>query len=303
MWKSSLSVCNLVSPPKLLDRFAQNLILEAFTKRWREIPILQPQWSKIKPGLHKVINKISHTFINPSTNNFEIRYGSLPLILVSLFLLHEGVCGSGCIDPHFLDLDTSWWVVTITPRPLNPGERITFTHSIGGWVNPRTGLDYVEKRKFLTLPGLELPPLGRPTRSQSLYRLISSNKFQDSQVVILCTSLRNIIYPVLFLYISKIIRIQTGEDHRCSVWNAHTWWWWFHFIEKWYPINTYTILTISCLLSYHRVICFQRQKFSSNFSTNITFQLPYHLHFFQATFPLHYWAKSTRMTDLRKVVY
>jgi hypothetical protein len=28
---------------------------------------------------------------------------------------------SGCIDPHFLDLGTSWrWVVNFTPRPLYP---------------------------------------------------------------------------------------------------------------------------------------------------------------------------------------
>jgi hypothetical protein len=45
------------------------------------------------------------------------------------------------------------------------------THRIGGWVNPRVGLDDVEKGKFLILPGLELRPLGRPARSQSLYRL------------------------------------------------------------------------------------------------------------------------------------
>jgi hypothetical protein len=32
-------------------------------------------------------------------------------------------------------------------------------------------VDDVEKRKFLILPGLELRPLGRPARSQSLYRL------------------------------------------------------------------------------------------------------------------------------------
>jgi hypothetical protein len=38
-------------------------------------------------------------------------------------------------------------------------------------VAPRTGLDDVEERKFLTLPGLELRPLRRPARSQSLYRL------------------------------------------------------------------------------------------------------------------------------------
>jgi hypothetical protein len=34
---------------------------------------------------------------------------------------HEGVWGSGCIEPHFLDLGTSWrWVVSFTPRPLYP---------------------------------------------------------------------------------------------------------------------------------------------------------------------------------------
>jgi hypothetical protein len=42
---------------------------------------------------------------------------------------------------------------------------------IGGWVGPKTGLDYVEKRKLLTLLGLELLPLCCPACSQSLYRL------------------------------------------------------------------------------------------------------------------------------------
>jgi hypothetical protein len=41
-------------------------------------------------------------------------------------------------------------------------------------VGLRAGPD-VEKRKFLTLPGLGLRPLGRPVRSQSLYRLRYSN--------------------------------------------------------------------------------------------------------------------------------
>jgi hypothetical protein len=36
---------------------------------------------------------------------------------------------------------------------------------------PRAGLDNVEKGEFCTLPGLELRPLGRAARSQSLYRL------------------------------------------------------------------------------------------------------------------------------------
>jgi hypothetical protein len=38
-------------------------------------------------------------------------------------------------------------------------------------MGPRADLDDVEKRKFLTLPGLELRPLGRPAHSQFLYRL------------------------------------------------------------------------------------------------------------------------------------
>jgi hypothetical protein len=38
-------------------------------------------------------------------------------------------------------------------------------------VDPRAGLDHVERLKFLTITGLELQPLGRPARIQSLYRL------------------------------------------------------------------------------------------------------------------------------------
>jgi hypothetical protein len=78
---------------------------------------------------------------------------------------------SGGIDPRLLDLDTSLrWVISFTPRPLYTRERDRGTHWIGGWVGPRAGLDAAEKRKFLILPGLELRPLGRPARSQSLYR-------------------------------------------------------------------------------------------------------------------------------------
>jgi hypothetical protein len=40
-------------------------------------------------------------------------------------------------------------VVSFTPE-----ERASGTHWIGGWVGPRAGLDDLEKRKILTLPGL-----------------------------------------------------------------------------------------------------------------------------------------------------
>jgi hypothetical protein len=56
------------------------------------------------------------------------------------------------------------------PGRFPPDERAPGTHWIGGWVDPRAGLDDVKRRKFLTPPGLELRALGRPARSQS-YRL------------------------------------------------------------------------------------------------------------------------------------
>jgi hypothetical protein len=70
--------------------------------------------------------------------------------------------------------------------PLYPRERAPGTHWIGGWVDPRAGLGDLEKRKFLTVPGLELRDLGRPARSQSLYRLRypgSNNYHSPSEIL------------------------------------------------------------------------------------------------------------------------
>jgi hypothetical protein len=49
-------------------------------------------------------------------------------------------------------------------------------------VGSRTYLDYVERRKILPLPGLELRPLGRPARSQSLYRLRYPGYFSHTEL-------------------------------------------------------------------------------------------------------------------------
>jgi hypothetical protein len=67
-------------------------------------------------------------------------------------------------------LDGSEWSAS-RPCRFTPGERAQVIHWTGVWVGPRAGLDGVEKRKFLTLPGLELRPFGRPARSQSVFRL------------------------------------------------------------------------------------------------------------------------------------
>jgi hypothetical protein len=48
------------------------------------------------------------------------------------------------------------------PGPFTSQEHSPGTHCtcIAGWMGPRAGLDDVEKRKFLTLPGLDLQLIG-----------------------------------------------------------------------------------------------------------------------------------------------
>jgi hypothetical protein len=50
---------------------------------------------------------------------------------------------------HYLE------VVSFYYRPLTPEERALGTHWLVGWVGPRTGLDHVDNRKILSVPGLE----------------------------------------------------------------------------------------------------------------------------------------------------
>jgi hypothetical protein len=60
----------------------------------------------------------------------------LSLCLTNYTLRHEDVWGSGCIDPHFLDLGTSCrWVVSFTPLPLYPcgkSPRYSLDRRLGG---------------------------------------------------------------------------------------------------------------------------------------------------------------------------
>jgi hypothetical protein len=85
---------------------------------------------------------------------------------------HEGMWGSGCTDTYFLDLGTSWRLVfSCRHRPFchrGKSPRYPLDRRLGG-LQTRSGRRGEEK--FLTLPGLELRPLGHPARSQSLYRL------------------------------------------------------------------------------------------------------------------------------------
>jgi hypothetical protein len=63
-----------------------------------------------------------------------------------------------------LALDGGEWSVS-RPCRFIPRERSPRTYWIGGWVGPKVGLDAVEKKKNLTLAGIESGP-----SSPSLYR-------------------------------------------------------------------------------------------------------------------------------------
>jgi hypothetical protein len=69
------------------------------------------------------------------------------------------------------------------PGRFTPWETVPGTHWIGGWVEPRASTDDTEGREILPLPGLELRSLGRPARSQLLYR-IRYPGFQNNYLVL-----------------------------------------------------------------------------------------------------------------------
>jgi hypothetical protein len=75
-------------------------------------------------------------------------------------------------------------------------------------MDPRAGLDYVEKKKFLTIPRLELLPLGRSARSQSLCRLRYSCYFWL------------LVYIYLISYWSPIIFLTITGFHSAKVTDA-----------------------------------------------------------------------------------
>jgi hypothetical protein len=78
------------------------------------------------------------------------------------------------------------------PGRFTPEERDPGTHWIGGWIGPRAGLDDMGNWKFLPPSGLELRGLGRPARSQSLYRLWYSGWLQ---YILLNTEFTSLWFP------------------------------------------------------------------------------------------------------------
>jgi hypothetical protein len=87
----------------------QTCALSPFTSRATRFPIMSPCFRQGTTAMYirGTFLSISHCKVN------------LSLRLTNYALRHEGVWESGCIDPHFLELDISWvWVVGFTLRPL-----------------------------------------------------------------------------------------------------------------------------------------------------------------------------------------
>jgi hypothetical protein len=105
--------------------------------------------------------------MNDTRRSHGLQKVKLSLCLINYAPGHEKEWGSGGIAPPFLISapDGDEWSA---PRPcrFTSGEGTHGTHWIGGWVGLRVGLEGVENRKILPLPGTE-PRSSSPL----LYRL------------------------------------------------------------------------------------------------------------------------------------
>jgi hypothetical protein len=98
-------------------------------------------------------------------------------VKVNLFLFLEDVWGSGCINPHFLDLGTSWrWVVSFMPwlpYPRGNRPRCPLHRRLGG---PQSRSGSSGEKKNLA-PCRDLNPC-RPARALSLHIIYSRKKIK-----------------------------------------------------------------------------------------------------------------------------
>jgi hypothetical protein len=108
--------------------------------------------------------------------------------------------GSGGIASPIPNLGTKWrWVVSLTPRPLYPGEIAPITNWIGSWMDLRAGLEtaVVKRNKYLSPTGNPNPvALRHVTTLTELswlckYDNASWINFNYEKEVILVTSIRN----------------------------------------------------------------------------------------------------------------
>jgi hypothetical protein len=105
--------------------------------------------------------------------------------------------GYGCIDPHFLDLSTSWrWVVNFTPRPLYPqgkGPRYPLDRRLGG---PQSRSGRFGEVKILTPTGIRTPT-PRSSYTLVLTSLMTCNMNKDCLMLLPLFVIRTMVnYPL-----------------------------------------------------------------------------------------------------------
>jgi hypothetical protein len=123
------------------------------------------------------------------------------LCLINYALRHGGVWGSGCVDPHFLDLGNRWrWVVSFTSLPLylqGKSPRYPMNRSLG---RPQSRSGRRREEKILDPIGTRtstpwsssLQPVAMPTELSRLSKIKFSICFQSkiSTVNIIANDLR-----------------------------------------------------------------------------------------------------------------
>jgi hypothetical protein len=134
------------------------------------------------------------------------------MYLTNYSLLHEGVWGSACIDPRFLDLGASWRrMVSFTPRPLNlrgKSRRYPLYKRLGGPQN-RSGRRGGEE--ILNPTGTRIP-----TNSGSAYCNSDDScplSSRLSEAIKICET----ITLSLVLYGCEIWSLSLMEEHRLRV--------------------------------------------------------------------------------------
>jgi hypothetical protein len=105
--------------------FSNTQSLTFRTPIWRNVsrPVkhyFQPLGALFRNIFSKYTSLVVRTQTSTSNDMVKVKV-NLSLCLNNEAPGHEGVRGSGCINPHFLDLGISWrWVVSFTPRPIYP---------------------------------------------------------------------------------------------------------------------------------------------------------------------------------------
>jgi hypothetical protein len=84
------------------------------------------------------------------------------------------------------------------PGPFTLGERTSGTHFIGGWVDPRTGLDDVERREIL---------LYRASNSNPSAVQLVASRYTDCAIPVQKIPVRNNLFSMIMIMIMMMVYI------------------------------------------------------------------------------------------------